>query len=75
MHIPFVDEVGGQYQVPLTISQGVRDSITHGEDFGSVYRDMLNFLPHGFERDKYEWRVTNNFLTTQTLSKYSILLN
>jgi hypothetical protein len=47
--------------------QGVEDAKVHGEDFAGVYRDMLGFLPHSWERDQYAFRVTNNVITTQTL--------
>ena len=57
-----------------TISQcraGLEDSLLHGQDFRGVYGDLLQFLPLSNERQKYQWRVTNNVITSQTLSGYA----
>ncbi|KAI9638212.1 phosphoglycerate mutase-like protein [Dioszegia hungarica] len=60
---------GSSCTFPTLTSQGIEDARRHGEDFGGVYRDMLHFLPT--DRSKYEWRVTNNVLTTQTLGGFA----
>ena len=41
-------------------SAGLEDAQVHGEDLKGVYGDMLQFLPLSNEREKYQWRVTNN---------------
>ncbi|ORX37384.1 histidine phosphatase superfamily [Kockovaella imperatae] len=58
-------------QFPMETSAGLEDSRVHGEDFRGVYGDMLQFLPLSSEREKYQWRVTNNPITSQTLAGYA----
>jgi acid phosphatase len=55
----------------LTSSGGLDDSVEHGEDFRGVYHSLLHFLPSADEKDKYAFRVTNNVITTQTLSGFA----
>lgn len=52
----------------LISREGLADSAQHGRDFKGVYADLLNFLPSSLDRDHYQWRVTNNVITTHTLS-------
>ena len=56
-------------QFPAITSEGLEDSKVHGEDLQGVYGGMLKFLPLESEREKYQWRVTNNPITSQTLSE------
>lgn len=73
---PFASQVGPGFGnstclFPGITSAGLDDSRQHGIDFGSVYRDELGFLPEADETDKYSFRVTNNVITTQTLSAFA----
>ncbi|OXB34136.1 acid phosphatase [Cryptococcus neoformans] len=55
-------------QFPSITSQGLDDAYIHGKDLRGVYHDKLKFLPNKGEKDKYKFRVTNNVITSQTLS-------
>ena len=44
----------------VTHSEGLEDAWQHGKDFRGVYGDLLQFLPLSSEKEKYQWRVTNN---------------
>lgn len=55
---------------PANTSAGLEDSLAHGRDFASVYGDLLNFLPCASDRAAYAFRVTNNVITSQTLSAF-----
>ncbi|XAO27127.1 hypothetical protein I312_105969 [Cryptococcus bacillisporus CA1280] len=44
------------------------DAYIHGKDLRGVYHGQLKFLPNKEEKDKYKFRVTNNVITSQTLS-------
>lgn len=73
---PFASQVGPGFgnstcQFPGITSAGLDDSKLHGVDFGSVYRDKLGFLPAANDTEKYAFRVTNNVITTQTLSAFA----
>lgn len=63
--------VNSTCRFPSITSAGLDDSRQHGKDFGSIYRDTLKFLPKGSERSKYAFRVTNNVITSQTLSGFA----
>jgi len=52
----------------LMSREGLSDSAQHGRDFRGVYKDLLDFLPEEENREEYQWRVTNNVITTHTLS-------
>lgn len=52
-------------------SAGLEDSVEHGKDFRGVYHSLLHFLPASHEKNKYAFRVTNNVITTQTLSGFA----
>ncbi|CAD6576323.1 MAG: hypothetical protein TREMPRED_001655, partial [Tremellales sp. Tagirdzhanova-0007] len=54
-------------QFPAITSAGLEDAMVHGQDVQGVYGQLLQFLPLGSETQKYQWRVTNNVITTQTL--------
>ena len=43
-----------------SLREGLEDARTHGEDVRGVYGDLLQFLPLSNEREKYQFRVTNN---------------
>ncbi len=51
-------------------SGGLEDARQHGEDFGSVYADLLGFLPESSDREAYSFRVTNNVITSATLGAF-----
>ncbi|ODN77934.1 hypothetical protein L202_05033 [Cryptococcus amylolentus CBS 6039] len=55
-------------EFPSITSQGLDDAFEHGKDLRSVYHDKLSFLPSKWEKDKFRFRVTNNVITSQTLS-------
>ncbi|EAL17540.1 hypothetical protein CNBM1060 [Cryptococcus deneoformans B-3501A] len=55
-------------QFPSITSEGLDDAYIHGKDLRGVYHDKLKFLPNKGEKDKYKFRVTNNVITSQTLS-------
>lgn len=55
----------------LTVRAGLEDSRQHGCDFASVYANLLHFLPCADETDAYLFRVTNNVITSQTLSGFA----
>ena len=56
----------------LMSREGLSDSAQHGRDFRGVYKDLLDFLPEEENREEYQWRVTNNVITTHTLSTMRI---
>ncbi|KNX49838.2 hypothetical protein CNBG_9523 [Cryptococcus deuterogattii R265] len=60
--------VNSTCQFPSITSQGLDDAYIHGKDLRGVYHDKLKFLPSKGEKDKYKFRVTNNVITSQTLS-------
>ncbi|KJE05011.1 acid phosphatase [Cryptococcus gattii NT-10] len=60
--------VNSTCQFPSITSQGLDDAYIHGKDLRGVYHDKLKFLPNKGEKDKYKFRVTNNVITSQTLS-------
>lgn len=59
---------GSTCAFPMITSSGAEDARQHGIDIRGVYGDLLGFLPQSSERSKYQWRVTNNVITTQTAS-------
>ncbi|ORY23361.1 phosphoglycerate mutase-like protein [Naematelia encephala] len=63
--------VNSTCQFPDITSEGLEDSKQHGQDFRGVYGDLLQFLPLSWEKNKYQFRVTNNVITTQTLSGFA----
>ncbi|WVQ82669.1 hypothetical protein IAT38_004801 [Cryptococcus sp. DSM 104549] len=60
--------VNSTCEFPSITSEGLDDSYQHGKDLRGVYKDLLNFLPEEHEKEKYAFRVTNNVITSQTLS-------
>lgn len=61
--------VSGYYLVSLRLRpaylltccrEGLEDAKVHGQDVQGVYGELLQFLPLESERNKYQWRVTNN---------------
>ncbi|KAL1407401.1 hypothetical protein Q8F55_006833 [Vanrija albida] len=62
--------VGSTCQFPAITSEGLDDARTHGADLYGVYHDLLGFLPDPSDRGAYAFRVTNNVITSQTLSGF-----
>ncbi|CAK9781535.1 unnamed protein product [Cutaneotrichosporon oleaginosum] len=76
---PFEKAVGGfvnsTCRFPSITTDGLEDARQHGADFGGVYADLLGFLPSGSERHAYAFRVTNNVITSATLSAFAVGLH
>lgn len=56
-------------QFPQITGGGLLDSLQHGSDLGSVYIDLLHFLPSTYDADRITFRVTNNVITSQVASQ------
>nr|XP_031858781.1 uncharacterized protein CI109_005877 [Kwoniella shandongensis]KAA5525853.1 hypothetical protein CI109_005877 [Kwoniella shandongensis] len=63
--------VNSTCQFPGITSEGVEDAYVHGKDLYGVYGDLLKFLPLPEEKEKYRFRVSNNVITSQTLSGFA----
>ncbi len=51
----------------MTVRAGLEDAMVHGQDVQGVYGELLQFLPLESQRQKYQFRVTNNVNTASVL--------